>query len=157
MGEEDDAGPGGAGGVGDQAVAGGAGGGGQAGGGFGADPREGAELGPGGAGSLFGEGGPAGAVGAESVIDGQGQQRAAMVAGPAGGDLQQGDGIAAAGQGERQRTGAAGLEPGGQPFADAVEPVRGGRTQPALRGAGQAKRVRSSPARARRAALPAAA
>lgn len=80
-----------------------------------------------------------------------------MVAGPAGGDLQQGDGVAAAGQGKGQRAGAAGFKPGGQPGADAIDPARGGGAQPALRGAGQAKRVRRSPARVRRAALPAAA
>lgn len=90
------------------------------------------------------------------MVDGQGQQAAAVIAGPAGGDLEQGDGVAAAGQGEGQRIRGAGLKPDGQPFADAVQPGRGGRAQPALR-AGQAKRVRSSPARARRAALPASA
>lgn len=79
-----------------------------------------------------------------------------MVAGPAGGDLKQGDGIAAAGQGEGQRAGCVGFKPGAQPVADAMDPVRDGRTQPALR-AGQAKRVRSSAARVRRAAAPASA
>ena len=85
-----------------------------------------------------------------------------MLAGPAGGDPKQGDGVAAAGEGEGQGAGAVRLKPGGQPVADAVspgrrEPVRNGRAQPALRGAGQAKRVRISAARVRRAALPAAA
>ena len=79
-----------------------------------------------------------------------------MGAGPAGGDLKQGDGVAAPGQGERQRTGAVAFEPGAQPGADTLRPGRVRRVQPALR-AGQAKRVRSSPARVRRAALPAAA
>ena len=90
------------------------------------------------------------------MVDGQGQQAAAVVAGPAGGEVEQGDGIAAAGQGDGQWAGAVGVEPDGQPFADPVQPGRGGRAQPALR-AGQAKRVRSSPARVRRAALPASA
>ena len=90
------------------------------------------------------------------MVDGQGQQGTAMVAGPAGDDLKQGDGIAAAGEGERQRAGDAGFKPGAQAFADAMDPVRGGRAQPPLR-AGQAKRVRSSAARVRRAALPASA
>lgn len=84
-----------------------------------------------------------------------------MVAGPAGRDAQQGEGIAAAGQGQGQRPVRAGLEAGGQPVTDAVRPGRAsagraGRAQPALR-AGQAKRVRSSPARVRRASLPPAA
>lgn len=90
------------------------------------------------------------------MVDGQGQQRPAVIPRPAGGDPKQGDGVAAAGEGDGQRAGAVGLEPGGQPFADAMDPVRDGGTQPALR-AGQAKRVRSSAARVRRAALPAAA
>lgn len=79
-----------------------------------------------------------------------------MIARPAGGDLKQGEGVAAAGEGEGQGTGAVGFKPGAQPVADADDPVRGGRAQPALR-AGQAKRVRRSAARVRRAALPAAA
>ena len=156
MGEQDDAGAGRAGGVGDQAVAGGAGGGGQARSGLRAGPRQGAPIGAGGAGGVCGEGGPAGAVGAKAVIDGQNQKAAAVVAGPAGGDLKQGDGVAAAGEGEGQRARAVGFKPGAQPFADAMDPGRAGRAQPALR-AGQAKRVRSSPARVRRAALPPAA
>lgn len=79
-----------------------------------------------------------------------------MLADPSGGDVEQGDGVAAAGQGEGQRAVAVCFKPGGQPVADAGDPVGIGRAQPALR-AGQAKRVRSSAARARRAALPASA
>ncbi len=156
VGEQDDAGAGLAGGFGDQAMTGGAGGGGQAGRRFRARPRQGAPVGAGGEGGLPGEIGPAGAVGVQAVVDGEGQQTAAVVAGPAGGDLQQGDGVAAAGEGEGQRPVRPGFEPRAQPFADAVRPCGAGRAQPALR-AGQAKRVRSSPARVRRAALPPAA
>ncbi len=79
-----------------------------------------------------------------------------MVARPCGGDPKQGDGVAAAGEGEGQRAGAVDREPGGQPFADAIDPVRDDRTQPPLR-AGQAKRVRSPAARVRRAAAAASA
>lgn len=76
-----------------------------------------------------------------------------MVAGPGGGDLKQSDGVAAAGQGEGQRARAVDFKPGGQPVTDAFDPGRDGGAQPALRGAGQAKRVRRPAARVRTAAL----
>ena len=87
------------------------------------------------------------------MIDGQGQQAAAGVMRPAGGQMQQGEGVAAAGQGEGQRPVGAAIQTPIQPLADAGGPGREVRAQPPLR-AGQAKRVRSSPARVRRAALP---
>jgi len=91
------------------------------------------------------------------MVDGQGEKAAAVVSRPVGGDGQQGDGVSSSGQGQGEGPLDVRLKPGGQPFADAVDPGRGGRAQPALRGAGQAKRVRRPAARVRRAALPAAA
>ena len=70
--------------------------------------------------------------------------------------MKQGHGIAAAGQGQRQRLLNISLEPVGQPPADPADPGRIGGRQPALR-AGQAKRVRSSAARVRTEALAAVA
>ena len=87
------------------------------------------------------------------MIDGQDQQAAARVTRPAGGEMQQGEGVAAAGQGEGQRPVGAAIQTPIQPLADAGGPGREVRAQPPLR-AGQAKRVRNSPARVRRAALP---
>ena len=97
-----------------------------------------------------------GAVGAEAVIDGQGQQAPTVIAGPVGGDGQQGDGVSAAGQGQGEGAVGVRLKPRGQPFANLAEPGGAGGIQPALR-AGQAKRVRRAAARVRRAAAPASA
>lgn len=79
-----------------------------------------------------------------------------MIAGPAGRDPEQGEGVAAARQGEGQRMRNIGLKPLGETPADPADPGRIGGRQPALR-AGQAKRVRSSPARVRTEALAAVA
>ena len=87
------------------------------------------------------------------MVDGEGQQAAARVTPPARGEMQQGEGVAAAGQGEGQRPVDAALQTRLQPLAGAGDPRRVVRAQPPLR-AGQAKRVRNSPARVRRAALP---
>jgi hypothetical protein len=59
------------------------------------------------------------------MIDGQGQQAAAVRRRPGGGDAQQGDGVAAAGEGEGQRTIGAGLKPRGQAGPDGAGPVGG--------------------------------
>lgn len=52
------------------------------------------------------------------MIHRQGQQPPALLARPVGGDVQQGDGVAAAGQGQRQRMFDVGLKPGRQAGAD---------------------------------------
>lgn len=90
------------------------------------------------------------------MIDRQGEQAASMVARPSGGEPKQGEGVATPRQGQRQRVRDMGLKPVAQPPADPAGPRRIGRGQPALR-AGQAKRVRSSPARVRAEPLAAAA
>ena len=119
-------------------------------------------VGSDGARGLFGEGRPGGAVGAETVVDGQGQQAAAVRLRPIGGDVQQGEGVAAAGQGEGERTVDAGFQPRGQARPDGPGPVGGVWRQPGLRagaaaGAAQPMRVRVSVARVRRAGLAASA
>jgi hypothetical protein len=48
------------------------------------------------------------------MIDGQGQQAAAVGARPVGGQAQQGDGVATAGQGQGKRAVDAGFQPRGQ-------------------------------------------
>lgn len=161
MGEQDDAGSGLARRLGDQAMTGHAGGGGQAGRGPGAGPGQAAPVRPGLAGGARGETGPGGAVGVEAVIDRQGQKSAAVGPGPVGSEAQQGDGIAAAGQGERERTINLDLKPRGQAGPDEPGPVGEVWRQPGLRvggagvagAAGQPMRVRASVARVRTAAL----
>lgn len=154
MGEQDDPGSRLAGGVGDQAVTGGAGGGGQAGRRLLADPGQAAPVGARLTGRRLGEGGPSRAVGAQAVVDGEGDQATPVTAGPVGGDPQQGDGIAASRQSQGQGRVAVALEPAGQAGAGPLQP--GGRLgQPGLRAGvagaagAQAKRVRISVARVR--------
>lgn len=81
-----------------------------------------------------------------------------MVPRPVGGDAQQGDGIAAARKGQGDRVSDVGLKPGGQTIARPADPAGFGIAQPPLRAGGraagaaaQAKRVRISVARVRRA------
>ena len=92
------------------------------------------------------------------MVDGERQKTPPVVAGPARGDRKQGDGVAAAGQGQGDGPVDVGFEPRGQPFANTVRPGRDdpggvGRAQPPLRAAGQANWVRNAAARARTAAL----
>src|SRR5690606_33084503 len=108
--QQDDAGAGGSGGVGQQGVTGGAGGGGQAGGGLVAGPDQTPPVGPGPARGFGGEGGPAGAVGIQPVVDGQGQQTTTAATGPAGRQIEQRHGIAAARQGQGDRMGRVDLQ-----------------------------------------------
>ena len=167
MGDQDDPRPGLAGGVGDQAVAGDAGGGGQAGGRLVASPRQTPPVGADGAGGGLGAGGPVGAFGVDAVIDGQGQQRALPGVGPVGGEVEQGDGIPPAGQGDDERAPGLCLQPGGQAALSRPDPVRRGLAQPGLRAGGrvvagaragvQAKRAPISVARVRWAAVAVAA
>ncbi len=101
------------------------------------------------------------------MIDGQGQQAAAVRPGPAGGQMQQGDGIAAAGQGEGERRRDVSLQTGGQAAVGLGDPVRIRGVQPGLRAGGrvvagaragvQANRVPISVARVRWAAVAVAA
>ena len=118
---------------------------------------------PGLAGGAFGEGGPAGAVGVQPVVDGQGQQASAILAGPVGSQPKQGDGVAASGQGEGDRAIDAGFQPRGQDSPGGPGPVGGVWRQPPLRAggaagaAGQPMRVRASVARVRTAGLAASA
>lgn len=133
---------------------------GKPGGGFGAAPVEPAPVGPGLTGGAFGEGGPARTVGVETVIDGQGQEAPAVGAGPVGGEMQQGEGVAAARQGQGERMIDVRLQPRGQGGQDGPGPVGGIVRQPGLRAAagaagatGQPIRVRASVARVLTAAL----
>ena len=87
------------------------------------------------------------------MVDGQGQQAAARVTRPAGGEMQQGEGVAAAGQGEGQRPVGAAIQTRLQPLAGAGDPRRVVRAQPPLR-AGELRTRFACPARVRRAALP---
>jgi len=103
--------------------------------------------------------GPREAVRVQAVVDGQGQQAAAVGPRPLGGKMQQGDGIAAAGQGDGDRMIDTGLKPAVEDRPRLPQPVRRDSGQPGLRaggraaaGAAQAKRVRISVARVRRAA-----
>lgn len=91
-----------------------------------------------------------------------------MIARPAGGDPQQGDGIAAARQGQGDGMIGVRLQPGGQTIARPADPAGPGTAfriaQPPLRAGGraagaaaQAKRVRISAARVRRAGAAASA
>jgi hypothetical protein len=143
MGDQNDLRPGLTRGVGDQPVAGDAGGG-------------------------LGARGPGGAVGIQAVIDGQGQQAAAVSPGPVGGDLQQGDGVPATGQGDPEGARRSGEQASGQAAVGPGDPVRVGPVQPGLRAGGragvagaragvQAKRVPISVARVRWAAVAVAA
>ena len=97
------------------------------------------------------------------MIDGQGQQAAAVPARPRRGQPKQGDGVAAAGQGEGDRTVDAGFQSRGQDGPRGPGPVGGVWRQPGLRaggaaaGAAQPMRVRASVARVRTAALAASA
>ena len=148
--------------LGDQAVAGAAGGDGQAGERLGTGPAQTAPVGADIAGGLFGEGGPAGAFGAQAVVDGQRQQPSAVRPRPVGGQVQQGDGVAATGQGEGDRMTGAALQPGGQAVPDRRGPIPGRRGQPGRRagvaaGAAQPMRVRASAARVRTAGVAASA
>ena len=159
MGEQDDARASGPRRIRDQPVAGRAGGGGQTGRGLVSAPVESAPVGAGGPGRRFREGGPACAVGIETVVDGQGQQAAAVRPRPVGGETQQGEGVPAAGQGQGERMIDVGLEPRGQGGPGGPGPVGGIVRQPGLRAgaAGQPIRVRVSAARVRTAALAASA
>ncbi len=95
------------------------------------------------------------------MVDGQGQKAAAIGPGPVGGEAQQGDGVAAAGQGEGQRTINVCFQSRGQAGPGGPGPVGEGWRQPGLRvggvvvagAAGQPIRVRASVARLRTAAL----
>ena len=122
-----------------------------------------APIRPGVPGRAFGEGGPGGAVRAQPVIDGQGQQTAAVPARPLRGQPKQGDGVAAAGQGQGDRAVDAGFQPRGQDGPRGPGPIGGVWRQPPLRaggaaaGAGQPIRVRASVARVRTAGLAASA
>ena len=96
------------------------------------------------------------------MVDGQGQQAAAVGFRPVGGKAQQGEGVAAAGQGQGERTVDAGLQTRGQDGPRRTGPVGVVWGQPGLRagvaaGAGQPMRVRASVARARTAGLAASA
>ena len=97
------------------------------------------------------------------MIDGQGQQAAAVLACPPSGQPQQGDGVAAPGQGKSDRTVDAGFQPSGQDDPRGSGPVGGAWRQPGLRAggaagvAGQPMRVRASVARVRTAGLAASA
>lgn len=93
------------------------------------------------------------------MVDGEGQQAAAIRPRPPGRDAQQGDGVAAARQGDGDRVIDVGLEPAVEDRPRPLRPFRRDRAQPGLRaggraaaGAAQAKRVRISVARVRRAA-----
>ena len=163
MGDEDDPGPGLTGGVSDQPMTGQTGGGRKPRGRLVTRPDQPPPLGAEGAGGRCGPGRPAGAVGVEAVIDGQGQQRTALRPCPVGGKVQQGDGIAAAGQGDDDRIRAVGPKAGAQPGLGVREPVGVAQAQPGRRAgvragaagarAGvQAKRAPSSVARVRWAA-----
>lgn len=101
------------------------------------------------------------------MIDGEGQQGAAPGVGPVSGEVQQGDGIPTAGQGDDERARGLCFQPGGQPLFGPNDPVRSGPAQPGRRAGGrvaagaragvQAKRVPISVARARWAAVAVAA
>jgi len=92
-----------------------------------------------------------------------------MDPGPVGGEMQQGDGIPAAGQGDRERPGTALQQAGGQTALSPNDPIRVRPAQPGLRAGGragvaagaragaQAKRVPISVARVRWAAVAVAA
>lgn len=161
MGEQDDARASFAGGVGDQGVASAAGGGGQAAGGFGPGPCQAAPVGVGVSRRPFGEGGPAGAVRGQAVVDGEGQQASTALPRPVGGDMQQGDGVAAAGQGEGDGMARIRFQPGGQAGQNRPGPAVVGLAQPGRRAgvaaAAQPRRVRVSAARVRTAGLAASA
>jgi hypothetical protein len=86
------------------------------------------------------------------MIDGQGQQAAAVGPGPVGGEAQQRDRIAAPGQRQGERPINAGLQSRGQGGPGRAGPVGGVWGQPGLPAA-QPIRVRASAARARTAAL----
>jgi hypothetical protein len=94
----------------DQSMTGPTGGSGQAGCRFGAGPVQATPFRPDLAGGAFGEGRPGGGVRAEPVIDREGQQASAVLTRPVGGEAQQGDGVATAGQGEGQRAVDSGLQ-----------------------------------------------
>lgn len=91
------------------------------------------------------------------MIDRQGQQAAAVLARPASRQPQQGDGIAAARQGQGDRAFDIGFQTRGQRGPGGAGPVSGDWRQPGLRagaaGAAQPMRVRASVARVRTAAL----
>ncbi len=91
------------------------------------------------------------------MVDGQGQQRSSGLSRPVRGEVQQGDRVAAAGQGQGQGSVEAAFEAGVQPGADPAGPVSGGGGAIYRRGAGQANWVRRPAARVRKAALPPAA
>lgn len=158
MGEKDDTGAGGSGGFGDQGVAGGAGGGLHPGGGLVAGPAQGLPVSAQAPRMFPRTGGPGDAVGVEAMVHRQGQQAANVCLRPSGHQMQQGDGIAAAGQGDGNRMIDMGFELAVEDRPRLRQPARNDRAQPGLRaggraaGAAQAKRVRISVARARRAA-----
>ena len=89
------------------------------------------------------------------MIDGQGQQPAAVGPRPASRQPQQGDGIAAARQGQGDRAFDIGFQTRGQRGPDGPGPAGGVWRQPGLRAgaAAQPMRVRASVARVRTAAL----
>lgn len=156
VGQKDDPRAGVPGGVGQQAMAGGARGGGQSGGRLVAGPVQTPPVGVDRPGGRFGERVPAGAVRVQTVIDGERQQGPSRAGGPVGGEMQKGDGIPAAGQGDGDGPGGVTLQPVGQARLGPPEPVRDGIAQPGLRaaaGAAQAKRVRISVARVRSAGV----
>lgn len=165
MGEQDDPRPRLARGVRDQAVPGRAGRRGQAGRGLVSGPGQPPPVRAGRSGRGPGEPAPVLALRVQPMIDRQGQKAAAVTPRPVGGDPQQGDRIAAAGQGQGDGAIDVGLKPRGQAVARPADPAGPGRAvriaQPPLRAGGraagaagaaaQAKRVRISPARVRRA------
>lgn len=163
MGEQNDPGTGSPGSLGHQAMTGDASGGGQTGLGFRTGPVQTAPISPGINRGPFREGGPVGAGGVQPVVDGQGQQTAVVRPGPVGGEPEQGDGVPAPGQGQRDGMIDTRFQPCGQDSADRAGPVLGRWGQPALRVGGgaaggvQPMRVRASDARVRTAGLAASA
>ncbi len=94
------------------------------------------------------------------MVDGQGQQAATVGLRPVGGEAQQGDGVAASGEGQGERMVDMGFQPRGQAGPDGAGPVGEIWRQPGLRAggaaggaAGQPMRVRASVALVRRAGL----
>lgn len=144
--------------IGDEGVTGGAGGGLEAGRGFVARPVQGLPVGADGPRLRTGADHPGGAVGIQPVIDGERQQASPGRPRPIDRDMQQSDGIAAAGQGDGDRMIDMGFEPAVEDRPRLRQPARNDRAQPGLRaggraaGAAQAKRVRISVARERSAA-----
>lgn len=119
MAQQDDAGPGRAGGIGQQGMAGAASGGGKAGARLGAVPIQALPVGPLSQGRVAGEGGPADAVGVQAVVDGQGQDAATMSLRPGGCQFQQGERVAAARKAQDDRRIDMNIEPGTQAIKNA--------------------------------------